>query len=315
VGDDTFLALDIGGTNVKSGIITRHGEILKFHSFPTSSGKNPEHLLELIIQQLRNLWDEVIPHPLALGIGAPGWIKPQEGILINAPNIPGWKNVPITQIMSGSLNIPAVLENDANLYALGEWLTGAGKGHNNMITLTLGTGVGGGLILEGRLWNGSFASAAEIGHIPLPGNNRVCGCGRVGCLETVASSLGMRNIAIERLSQGAKTSYRGDPQAINTEIMQELARFGDPLSLQVFQEAGEAIGYTLTGVFNLLSLETAVIGGGGAGAFDFIQPSIQKILSQHMVTAGYEDISVVKGILGGNAPLVGAAALLISHGF
>jgi glucokinase len=232
-----------------------------------------------------------------------------------APNLPGWKDLPITRIMSEALDLPAVLENDANLYALGEWLGGAGKGCDNLITITVGTGVGGGLILDGRLWEGSFASAAEVGHIPLGAVDRVCGCGRKGCLESVASASGMAAIAREWMAAGRETLYRGEPGDIDTLGMLELARRGDPMSLAVFAQAGEAIGYMLAGVFNLLSLEAAVLGGGGAGAFDFLAPSVREVLGRHIVTATMDQIRVVKGALGGNAPLVGAAALLSASGF
>ncbi|MDR1312099.1 MAG: ROK family protein [Deltaproteobacteria bacterium] len=316
-GEDTFLALDIGGTNVKSGLITRAGEILAFDSFPTSEGKGPEALAALIAAKLKALWNGASPsgRPRALAIGAPGWIRRREGIVVMAPNIPGWKDVPITRLMSQALDIPAVLENDANLYALGEWLSGAGRGCANEITLTLGTGVGGGLILEGRLWNGSFTSAAEIGHIPLGGVSRVCGCGRTGCLETVASAIGMAAIAREWIAAGRETLYEGDPRLIDTLAMLDLAARGDPMSLSVFKGAGEAIGFVLSGVFNLLSLELAVIGGGGSGAFDFMAPSVLEVMSRHLVTASMDQIRVAKGALGGNAPLVGAAALLTEAGY
>jgi glucokinase len=315
--NDTFLALDIGGTNVKSGLISRGGDILKYHSFPTSDGRDPNHLIDLIAQNLKTLWNESMSahRPKALAIGAPGWIKPKEGIVVMAPNIPGWKDLHITKLMSQALDIPAVLENDANLYALGEWLRGAGAGQDNQITLTLGTGVGGGLILRGRIWDGSFTSAAEVGHIPLSGNNRVCGCGRVGCLETVASAIGMASVFRDKLAAGHETLYTGNPGDIDTKIMLELAMNKDPLSLSVFREAGEAIGYVLSGIFNLLGIEMAVIGGGGSGAFEFMEPSILDVLGRHLVTAVMDQIKVVKGALGGNAPLIGAAALLNDAGY
>ncbi|MDR2350911.1 MAG: ROK family protein [Deltaproteobacteria bacterium] len=314
--EDTFLALDIGGTNVKSGLVTRGGELKKHDSFPTSDGKSPAHLIELIARNLKKLWNESASdgRPKALAIGAPGWIKPKEGIVVMAPNIPGWRDLPITRLMSQALDIPAVLENDANLYALGEWSKGAGQGRDNQITLTLGTGVGGGLILDGKIWNGSFTSAAEVGHIPLVGNPRVCGCGRVGCLETVASALGMASIMKERIAAGHETLHRGDPNKIDSKIMMELAGKKDPLSLRIFREAGEAMGYVLSFVFNLLGLETAVIGGGGAGAFEFMEESMTEILERHVVTAVMSEIAVVRGALGGNAPLIGAAALLNACG-
>jgi glucokinase len=315
--DDTFLALDIGGTNVTSGLVTRTGEIIFTDSFPTNSGRSPKALIDLMVDNLKSLWNKAENHnrPKALAIGAPGWLKPREGVVVVAPNIPGWRDVPITRIMSQALDLPAKLENDANLYALGEWLSGAGRGSNNQITLTLGTGVGSGLILNGKLWVGCFTSAGEIGHIPLgPSATAICGCGRQGCLETVASARGMARVAKNWLESGRETIYIGAPEAINTEVMKSLAKKGDPLSLEVFKEAGRALGQILSGVFNLLSLERAVIGGGGAGAFEFIRQTLLEVLGAHLVTAQIDEIQVVQGQLGTKAPLVGAAALLSAEG-
>jgi glucokinase len=233
-----------------------------------------------------------------------------------APNIPGWRDVPITRIMSEAMDLPALLENDANLYALGEWLAGAGKGYENEITLTLGTGVGGGLILNGRLWCGSFTTAAEVGHFPLnPWSGAVCGCGRKGCLETVASAKGMTRLALEWLEEEQTTLYDGLPEDINPALMLKLAQNKDPMSLAIFKQAGEALGLTLATIFNLLSLEIAVIGGGAAGAFDYIEKSLWETLGEHLVTAQINEIKVLKGTLGVNAPLVGSAALLAAAGY
>ncbi|MDR1109903.1 MAG: ROK family protein [Deltaproteobacteria bacterium] len=316
--EDTFLALDIGGTNVTCGLVSRVGEVLSTDIFPTRDGRTPDALISLIINRLKVLWAtaDQTHRPSALAIGAPGWIKPLEGIVVTAPNIEGWVDVPITKIMSQALELPARLENDANLYALGEWLAGAGKGSDNEITLTLGTGVGAGLILGGQLWNGSFTSAAEIGHIPLgPAHTAPCGCGRLGCLETMASARGMARLAREWLEAGRKTKFRGSPTELNTEVMTKLAERGDPMSLDVFQRAGTALGQVLAGVFNLLSLERAVLGGGASGAFKYIRKAIVEYLSVHLVTAKIDEIQIVKGTLGINAPLVGAAALLNAGGF
>jgi glucokinase len=275
-------------------------------------------MTEIIAGKLKTIWREAGHgrRPKALGIGAPGWIRPKEGVVVMAPNIPGWRDVPITRIMSEAMDLPALLENDANLYALGEWLAGAGKGYENQITLTLGTGVGGGLILNDRLWSGSFASAAEVGHIPLnPWTGAVCGCGRKGCLETVASARGMTRLALEWLRDGNKTIYKGKPEDLNPAVMFELARDGDPMSLSVFKTAGEALGLALAAIFNLLSLEAAIIGGGAAGAFEFIEKHIVETLGDRLVTAQIQEIKVKKGSLGLNAPLVGSAALLTAAGF
>jgi glucokinase len=316
--DDTFLALDIGGTKISCGLIARSGEVLFRESFPTALGPTPLALTEIIVEKLKSIWTKAGDgrRPKALGIGAPGWIRPKEGLVVMAPNIPGWRDVPITRIMSQAMDLPALLENDANLYALGEWLAGAGQGVENEITLTLGTGVGGGLILNNRLWSGSFASAAEVGHIPYdPWNGFNCGCGRKGCLETVASATGMTRVAKKWLAEGRDTLYNGRPEDLNPAIMFELARRLDPMSLFVFQTAGQALGLALATIFNLLSLEVAVVGGGAAGAFEFIEKPIMDTLGERLVTAQIHEIKVIKGSLGLNAPLVGSAALLIAAGF
>ncbi|MDR3204617.1 MAG: ROK family protein [Deltaproteobacteria bacterium] len=316
--EDTFLALDIGGTNVNSGLVGRTGEILSTETFPTKKGKNTSHLLKLIIEQLKSLWSQAPPRnrPKAVAIGAPGWIKPKEGLVVVAPNIKGWKDIPITKIICQALELPTRLENDANLYALGEWLAGAGRGYNNQITVTLGTGVGGGLILNGRLWSGSFSSAAEIGHISLGDSNAlICGCGRQGCLETVASAKGMTNAAKEWLMAKKETLYSGSIEGINPEIMKSLAEQGDPMSLFVFRQAGKALGQILCGIFNLLGLETAVIGGGASGAYEHLIGPIKEVLKAHLVTATLDEIKILPGLLLNKAPLVGAAALLDAEGF
>ncbi|MDR2338869.1 MAG: ROK family protein [Deltaproteobacteria bacterium] len=315
-GEDTFLALDIGGTNVKCGLVTRSGAILGTHSFPTQEASGPEPLIRLIAGRLKGLAGRHAAgrRPKAIAMAAPGWLKAREGIVVVAPNIPGWKDVHISKLMGEALGIPAHLENDANLYALGEWLGGAGKGHDNMVGVTLGTGVGGGLILEGRLWAGPSYSAAEIGHIPLGGNDRLCGCGRRGCLETIASATGVAQVARERLLAGEKTIYEGAPDRLTSELMVGLAGKGDPLSLAAFREAGEAIGLVLASIFNILGIDTAVIGGGGAGAFEFLKPPIMGVLGRQVVASDLGDLKVLKGTLGGDAPFVGAAALLTELG-
>jgi glucokinase len=313
---DTFLALDIGGTNVTSGLVARDGAILAEEVFPTNLGPTPQALIDLIVDKLKILKGRAEGRqPRGLAVGAPGWLNLRDGVVVVAPNVPGWRDVPIVKFLTRALDLPTKLENDANLYALGEWLAGAGRGGENQITMTLGTGVGAGLILNGRLWSGSFTTAAEVGHIPLSlSSDVVCGCGRRGCLETVASARSMARLGRRRLELGQETLYDGPPEALTAELMQELAKKGDPLSLAVFREAGRAIGQVLAGVFNLLSLETAVIGGGASGAFEHLRESILDVLAAHLVTAQIEEIRVVRAQLGIRAPLVGGAALLAADG-
>ena len=307
-----YLAMDVGGTNVIAGLVDEDGRVAARHRFPTRTSRSPREIMDDMAVHLREL-AAMAPEggkPEALAVGLPGWINQQEGLLIKAPNMPGWVEVPMAEIMSHALGLPVCLENDTNLYALGEWLHGAGRGLTNLIVVTLGTGVGGGLILEGKLWNGSFASAVEIGHMPLGPDGALCGCGRRGCLETVASATGMSRLGRQWLAQGKTTVYTGPPEELTPKIMYDLAQVGDPMSLDVFRQAGEALGLVLSSIFNLLGLEGAVIGGGAAGAFDFIRPHLEAVVAERLIVAEPRQIKLLLSELGEDAPLIGGAALV-----
>ena len=306
-----YLAMDVGGTNTIAGLVKSDGSILARRRFRTRSERPPAVVMADMAARLGELAAEAPAglSPAALTVGLPGWIDQREGLLIQAPNMPGWVNVPLAEILSQALGLPVHLENDSNLYALGEWLHGAGRGLENLLVITLGTGVGGGLILEKRLWTGSFASAVEIGHAPLhPDNGHICGCGRRGCLETVASATGMRRLGRDWLAAGKETLYKGLPEDLTPRLMFNLAGRGDPMSLSVFAEAGRALGLVLSAVFNLLGLEGVVVGGGAAGALDYIQPALRQVLDERVLVTDPANIKIIKGQLGEDAPLLGGAS-------
>ncbi len=305
--------MDVGGTNVIAGLVKTDGTVVGRRRFPTLAGRPPVEVMADMAANLKELAGEAPggASPVALAVGLPGWLNQREGLLIQAPNMPGWVNVPMADIMSQTLGLPVRLENDSNLYALGEWLKGAGRGLENLLVITLGTGVGGGLILENKLWNGSFASAVEIGHIPLIlEGGSLCGCGRRGCLETVASATGMSRLGREWIAAGKPTDYQGRPVDLSPRLMFGLAQESDPMALAIFHQAGQALGTILAGIFNLLGLEGVVIGGGAAGAFDYIYPGLWATLSERVLVTDPAGLKVLKGELGEDAPLVGAAALL-----
>ena len=311
-----YLAMDVGGTNVTAGLVDDHGRVLARHHFPTRASRPPEEVIADMAGALKRLTDgrPGCSRPLALAVGLPGWINPAEGILLQAPNMPGWVNVPMAEIMSRALEMPVRLENDTSLYALGEWLYGAGRGLSNLLIITLGTGVGGGLILENKLWNGAFASAVEIGHTPLCiEGGALCGCGRRGCLETVASATGMSRLGRQWLAAGQPSAYAGRPEELTPQVMFNLAQDGDEMAVSVFHEAGRALGMVISTTLNLLGLEGVVIGGGAAGAFEFIEPSLRASVAERLIVATPDKVKILQGTLGQDAPLVGAAALLREH--
>ncbi len=310
---NTYLSMDVGGTNVNAGLVDEEGRILARRRFPTKSAPTKNDLTGDMLENLKSLLAEAPAGaaPRALGVGLPGWIDYREGLLVKAPNMPpGWVNVPVVDILEKALGLPVRLENDANIYALGEWKYGAGRGYENLLVITLGTGVGGGLILNEKVWYGSFFSAAEVGHIPVEARKgALCGCGRRGCLETVASATGMSRLAREYLELGGESLYRGAPEEINAEILYGLARKGDRMALYVFDRAGEALGLILSGAVNLLGLPAIVIGGGAAGALDFIKPRLDKVIAEHVLVAEPERIKILRASLGDDAPLLGGAIL------
>ncbi|MBW2091752.1 MAG: ROK family protein, partial [Deltaproteobacteria bacterium] len=208
-----------------------------------------------------------------------------------------------------ALDLEVRIENDANLYALGEWLAGAGQGMDNLVVITLGTGVGGGIILDGRLWTGSFGNAGEIGHMVVEPDGRPCKCGSNGCLETLASGTAMAEMAREWIQNGEPCGYQGNLEYLTSADLFDLARQGDPLALKVFNKAGSSLGLALTNVFNLLGLEGAIIGGGAGVVFDFLKPKILEELSGRVFTADLDQITLARSTLGESASLIGAPTL------
>jgi len=312
----TYLAVDLGGTNSRYGLVNQNGEVLRRGRFPIHSYRGPEPIIEDLIVHLRSFLDALSSgqRPRALVVGAAGLIRAEDGVLVAAPNLPGWKNIPLADILGQALSLEVRLENDANLYALGEWFAGAGRHLSHLIVVTLGTGVGGGLILNGRLWNGSFLSAGEIGHVIVEPEGRPCGCGGRGCLETVASATAITRTAREWIMAGQPCAFSGHPDDLTSRDLYGLARQGDALARRVFDRAGWALGLALTNVFNILGLQGAVIGGGVSAAYDFIRPSMFEEFSTRVFAVDPNRIRLAPAALGDDAPLAGVPVLFQKSG-
>ncbi|MEW5721839.1 MAG: ROK family protein [Thermodesulfobacteriota bacterium] len=307
----TYLGLDLGGTNAKYGLVSEEGRVLRRGRFPVLAERGPEPIINDIVRHLGQLLKDLPEdgRPAGLAVGAAGVILPDQGVLAAAPNLPGWRDIPLAARLSEALGLEARIENDANLFTLGEWLAGAGRGLRNMVGLTLGTGVGGGLILNGRLWNGSFGTAAEIGHVPVEPEGRECGCGGRGCLETISSATAIANTARDLIARGGGCAYHGPPGELTAARLHELAAQGDPVALAAFGRAGWGLGVALAGVFNLLGLEGAVFGGGAAPAWEYIYPTMYAEFAARVLAVDPEKVRFVTAALGDDAPLIGATAL------
>jgi glucokinase len=247
------------------------------------------------------------------GIGVPGRVLPREGRVVFCPNVTALNNCRLVDQLSLRVNWPLFLENDANLFALGEHWLGAGAGHDQMLGITLGTGVGGGLILNGRLWSGAEGTSGEIGHMTVDPEGQKCHCGNRGCLETMASAFWTVAWVKEQLAQGASSwlreLYAADPDAIEGQTLVVAALQADPLVRRAFDRVGRSLGQAIAAVVHLLGLTRVVIGGRFARAWEVFQPPMQEELYRRLTLFPPELVSVVPAQLEDDAGLVGAARL------
>jgi glucokinase len=309
----SILAVDFGGTNIRVAYFAQPSppasdQIKK----PTKAEEGPEHVLGRLKDAISELMPED-PSEIRIGIAAPGPIDPQQGVIYNAPNLSGWKNIPLRQQLFDEFGCPVYLGNDANLAALAEWRHGAGIGTEHMIYLTIGTGIGGGVISHGHLLTGSRGLGAELGHMTIQSDGPRCGCGIQGHIEAVASGPAIARNAIERLEAGEKSSLQPSLEAgkpISTVEIAEAAKKGDPLSLDVLSEAGRMIGHHLANLAHAFNPELFVLGGGVSSIGELFFNPIRQSLEEHVMDPVYlENVRVAPASLGDDAGLVGAMVL------
>ena len=312
-----YVGLDLGGTNAKLGLVSEDGRLIERHRFPVRAERGPEPIIADLVSGVKELISRagVAAPPLGLAVGAAGVIQPREGVLVRAPNLPGWKNVPLGRLLSEALGLEVRLANDADLFTLGEWLAGAGRGLDYLVGVTLGTGVGGGLVLGGSLYSGAFGSAAEVGHMVIEPEGRPCNCGSRGCLETLSSATGIVRTAKELIESGRECGFEGRPEDLTSAALYDLALAGDQVARESFDRAGRALGVALTTLFNLLGLEGAVFGGGASPSFHLLHPQMTAEFFSRGYVVDPNQIRLVKAELGDDAPLAGAPALFRDQRF
>ena len=298
------LGVDVGGTNIKMGIVSSSGKIFARTNLVTKSYiRNKNELIEAVIKSIRCLLAE---HNLqgknlvGIGMGLPGLINSQEGIVKFLPNIPNWRNVPLKKIFEKKIKVPTYIENDVNLITLGEWKFGAGMGARNLICMTLGTGVGGGLILDDNLYRGEGFVAGEIGHMPLNEKGPKCNCGGFGCFE--------RYVGNRYLQEKAAKIFK--KKNITLEEVTALATQGNKKAVQFWEETAAHIGNALTGVVNVLNPTRIVIGGGVSNSYRFLVKTIERTIKTRAMKVQAAMVKIVRAKLGDDAGLIGAQVLV-----
>lgn len=310
------IAVDLGGTNLRWALIDRQGKIRGRWERTTASMPDQDALINTVAAELLASGKEADSQGgevKAVGLGVPGRILPDEGVVAFSPNIPFLNDCPLVAELKNKLPWPIVMENDANLFAFGENWLGAGAGYDHMLGMTLGTGVGGGLILNGRIWPGTAGTSGEVGHITIEPEGYRCNCGNRGCLETMASGAWAVSWVKDRLAQKEPSwlmeLWEEDPDAIDGETLVVAAKMKDPLALRAFERVGRGLGIAIADVVHLLGLNRIVIGGRFALSWDLFHISMEEEMHRRLTLFPAAKVSVVPAKLGDDAGLLGAARL------
>jgi len=259
-----YLGIDLGGTKTALALANPRGEIVAAHRFPTKPSRNADADLDRLVAHITDFLkrEKVASKQLvAVGVSAPGPLDPERGILFSAPNLPGWKNVPLASIFESRLRVPVRLENDANAAALAEWRFGAGQGTRNMIYLTMSTGIGGGLVLDGRIYRGEACSAGELGHVPVEWDGEPCNCGQRGCLEAyIGGSAWQKYLRAHTPVSSQVCVLAGGKEKVTPEHLVQAARAGDVFALAEMKRFNGYLVKSIVGLTFTLAPEAIVLG-------------------------------------------------------
>lgn len=324
VASDYVVGVDLGGTNIVSLLMTGEGEIVGRDTRPTLAKEGKDKAIFQIVNSVKRILEESeaklgisSKSIIGLGIGSPGPLSIKKGLIHFAPNLPGWTNVPLVDILRDRLSLPIFLENDANAAVLGEWWMGAGKDVDNLVLLTLGTGIGGGIIIQGEVLHGAWDTAAEIGHMIIHEGGLVCGCGKKGCLEAYASATGVIKRTLAAIREGKKSiladATKNRWENITCELVYKAAEKGDSLSRWIVEETARYLGIGIASIVNVLNPEMVILSGGMIAAGALIFKPVRKYARENALAAAIEGVEIVSAALGGNSGAIGAAATALKR--
>lgn len=314
-----IIGVDLGGTDIKTALVSEERSIIAKASRPTGASEGPKAVMDLMAESVFDLLREQQIDPsqvLAAGFGAPGPMNWQTGVVFDPPNLKGWKNVPLADEMSKRLQVPCYVDNDANVACYGEYWLGAGQGAESVVVFTLGTGVGGGIVVFGRLLRGIDGTAAELGHLTVQRDGRLCGCGARGCLETYASVTGMIRSAVEGWDSTATTlkgRCGGDPKNLTGKIIYEAAVAGDRFALEVFHDTAVWLGLGAASMVNALNPERIVLCGGMINAGDMLFDTVRETVLANAFEVPAKRCEIVPAGLGSDSGVIGSAGCALAR--
>jgi glucokinase len=310
--------VDLGGTSINVGVVPYDGgTVLGMRSMPTESDRGAKFVVDRMIGMIRAAMRDARHEGgldenafIGIGLGSPGPLDRKTGTVINTPNL-GWRNFPLRDLVANAIGLEAELDNDANCATVGEWWQGAGRGTRTLIGVTLGTGIGGGIVLDGRVFHGVTDVAGEIGHMSIDSTGRKCKCGNYGCLEAYASGPAIAARAIEGLESGEPSLLSslvdGNLERLTAETVYEAILAGDLYAKEVMRETTKFLGAGLANLINILNPEMVVISGGVTRAGDVLFEPVRAEVRRRAFKHAAENCRIVSSTLGGIAGVIGAA--------
>lgn len=313
-----IVGVDVGGTNIVVGTVAEDGsEIVGVVSEPTMPEQGPDAVVERIVQLAKASIAEAKGKPVAgVGIGAPGPLDTKRGLVLLTPNL-GWTNMPLRDRVSRGVGLPASLDNDANCAIYGEVWQGAARGARHVVGLTIGTGIGGGIVLDGAIYHGASDIAGEIGHMTIDSTGRRCKCGNYGCLEAYASGPNIAARAVEGIEAGADSSLPGyvggDLAKVTAQTVYQAANDGDDLALEVVRDTAKFLGAGVASLINIFNPEVVVICGGVTLAGDRLFVPLRAEVKRRAFKPAVDVCRILPGSLPGTAGVFGAAAVFVDQ--
>ena len=310
--DNHVLAADIGGTNTRMAVVNEDGDILTLLKKSTYCKEGRDGMIRFIVScageaiEKSKLPKEEIR---GMGIGFPGPLNAETGTIFNPPNLNGWDSVPLRDILEKELKVPVAIENDANAAALGEWWKGAGSGTDSLFCITLGTGVGGGIILDGKVWHGASSIAGEIGHTTVIRDGIKCTCGNIGCLERYACSGGILKRVNDALLKGRENDLQ---PLMNLKQVDQMVMQGNEIVLNVIKETGVILGIAIANIANLLNPEMIVLFGGVTNLGEHLVEPLKEEVKRRAFKKATESLRIELSQLGDNSGTLGAAKNILS---
>lgn len=310
------IGIDIGGTSIKYSLVEETGKPLFENKIPSQATISREAVIAQISDAIQDAIGFANSEKIkvsGIGIGTPGIIdNTQRTILGGAENIKGWENLKLADILEKEFNLPVLLANDANAMALGETLYGAGQGCENIVFLTIGTGIGGAIIINGKLYSGYDNRGGELGHVPFIANGKQCACGSTGCFEAYASTSALINRFMEQTTDTDKKLSR---EEINGELIVRLYKEGDPIAKNCMEEHCDFVGHGIAGFINIFSPELVIVGGGISESGEFYIEKIRKNAFRYAMADCAINTKIVAAKLGNKAGYIGAASLFFKGNF